>query len=233
MTNGHDEFTKRLSDYIDGELSPRAHAEIERHLESCVDCREVVVELRRVKAHAAALPVVPPELDLWDGVASRIGSGPGQLVELQQRARRRVSFTVPQLAAACITVMAMSGGMVWLAQRGDPRTDFPAISAGTNVAPRPDAPAGAHAEAVNFPDAPYENAVDDLERTLDLGRERLDAETIRVLEQNLETIDGAIEQSRRALAADPANAYLNNHLASAQQRKLALLRRAAALTVGS
>jgi hypothetical protein len=54
-----------------------------------------------------------------------------------------------------------------------------------------------------------------------------------VLEENLATIDLAIEQCRRALEADPANAYLTSHLASARQRKLALLRRATALTAGS
>jgi hypothetical protein len=55
-----------------------------------------------------------------------------------------------------------------------------------------------------------------------------------VLEENLAAIDRAIDQSRRALAADPANVYLNTHLASARQQKIALLRRASALaTMGS
>ena len=40
---------------------------------------------------------------------------------------------------------------------------------------------------------------------------------------------GAIDESRRALAQDPANIYLNNHLAKAKQQKLALLRQAAAI----
>ena len=50
-----------------------------------------------------------------------------------------------------------------------------------------------------------------------------------MLETNLRSIDQAIEQSRRALAADPANVYLNVHMAAAKKRKLALLRRATAL----
>ena len=54
-------------------------------------------------------------------------------------------------------------------------------------------------------------------------------ETVRVLENNLREIDRAIDQCRAALAADPASVYLNSHLANAQRRKLALLRRAAAL----
>ena len=53
--------------------------------------------------------------------------------------------------------------------------------------------------------------------------------TVKILESNLAAIDKAIDQSRQALAADPANVYLNNHLADARQRKLALLRRATAI----
>ena len=45
------------------------------------------------------------------------------------------------------------------------------------------------------------------------------------------TIDQAIEQSRKALRADPANVYLNSHFAASRNRKLALLRRASALAM--
>ena len=50
-----------------------------------------------------------------------------------------------------------------------------------------------------------------------------------MLQDNLDAIDRAIDQCRRALAADPANTYLNSHLADARNRKLALLRRVSAL----
>jgi hypothetical protein len=82
-------------------------------------------------------------------------------------------------------------------------------------------------------DPTYNDAVADLERRLSEGRGRLDPVTVRVLEQNLSAIDRAIDECLRALEADPANAFLNNHLVDARQRKLALLRRASALTTGS
>jgi len=127
----------------------------------------------------------------------------------------------------------MSGSLVWVAQRGDARADFPAVGA-TATAPGSTVPsAEPGVENASLVDTHYEGAVEDLEKTLDQGREQLDPETVRVLEQNLETIDQAIDQCRRALEADPANTYLNNHLAAARQRKLALLRRATALTIGS
>ena len=77
-------------------------------------------------------------------------------------------------------------------------TDFPAVLGET--LPRP---------AANFGDAAFDEAVADLQQTLEAGRGGLDAQTIRILETNLEAIDRAIEQCREALAADPANVYLN------------------------
>jgi hypothetical protein len=83
---------------------------------------------------------------------------------------------------------------------------------------------------VSFTDPNYDAAVADLEAVLAAERSHLEPETVRVIEANLAAIDKAIAQSREALAADPANMYLNSHLASARQRKLALLRRVTALS---
>lgn len=218
----HDAYTERLSDYIDGELDPRERADIDRHLAACDECRTVVKELRAVAARAATTRADrTPDRDLWAGIAARISD----------RQLRRFSFTLPQLAAAGIALMVLSGGMVWLARTGNPRMDFPTV-AGSGT--RPAAVASAPDVApVLMGDAQFEGAVEDLERILAEGRSRLDPQTVRILEQNLAAIDAAIEQSRLALEKDPANTFLNNHLAAARQRKLALLRRATALTVGS
>jgi hypothetical protein len=75
----------------------------------------------------------------------------------------------------------------------------------------------------------YAAAVADLERVLAGGRGQLDTTTIRVIEQNLKAIDRAIAQAQQALDADPANLYLNTHLAETMRRKLELLRQAATL----
>ena len=133
---------------------------------------------------------------------------------------RRISFTVPQAIAASLALMIVSGGMVWLLRAGGEQTDR-----GIVAVERPRTPM----TPANFADPQYDEAVADLERTLEVGRGRLDPETIRVLEANLQAIDRAIEQSQQALEADPANMFLNAHLATARQRKLTLLRRASAL----
>lgn len=222
MNDPHDIITARLSDYLDGDLDPSARAEVDAHLRDCVACSSVLHELRAIVEGARHLPVAPPAAELWPEVAARIAP---PVVPFHQPSARRVAFTIPQLAAAAIALMVLTGGLVYMA------LPHPGGSAPADVAAT--APEELTVSPVSLADPHYDSAVGDLERTLAEGRARLDPETVRVLEQNLATIDQAIAQSRKALEADPANVFLNSHLVSARQRKLALLRRATALTTGS
>jgi anti-sigma factor RsiW len=223
MSTTHDSIIGRLSEYIDDDLSRDERVVIEAHLATCDECRAIVSELRRIADAASRLPGTLPERDLWNGIALRVGHSAA--APAPSPSRRRFSFTLPQLAAAGIALMLTSGGLVYFL-----RPEPPALTANTSG----QSPDGVDAVMpVALVDPQYDGAVADLERTLAEGRDRLDPETIRVLEQNLDAIDKAIDQCRRALEADPANSFLNNHLVSARQRKLALLRRATALTTGS
>jgi tetratricopeptide (TPR) repeat protein len=219
-----DKWTDRLSEYIDEELTRDERAQLEAHLPACRECTATLEELRAVVSRAANLPHRAPaeDNDLWPGIEARLSAQrPGAVVPFQARAMRRFTFTLPQLVAAGLALMVMSGGGVWVLQHGGRATSMPPIAATTE--PPPSAlPAG-------LADPRYDEAISDLEQALAAGRSELDATTIKILEANLATIDKAIDDSRKALAADPANVYLNNHLADARQRKLALLRRATAL----
>ena len=154
----------------------------------------------------------PPNTDLWAGIEERIAAMGGS---------RRYTFSLPQLAAAGIALMVLSGGAVWMLRQQAIEPAAPPTQAAVIENPA--------VVPVNLADASYDEAVADLQRALEVGRSRLDPETIKVLEASLASIDQAIEQSQRALSADPANTYLYSHLAAARQRKLALLRRVSAL----
>jgi anti-sigma factor RsiW len=213
-----DQWTDRLSEYLDGELQGSERALLEAHLERCDECQETLAGLRRIVMRARSLEDRPPAADLWAGVARRIGAPPRALPAHDSR---RLSFSVPQLLAASIALAVLSAGGAWMLHPG----------VGT-VALQP-APAGGDATiipvAAPTPVQSYDAAVGDLERILTEGRGRLDSATVRVLEQNLALIDRAIVEARRAVAADSANLYLNTHLAETMRRKVDLLRQAAAL----
>ena len=224
----HEEWTDKLSDFLDGELDAAEEALVAAHLRDCPECTAVLNDLKRVVAHAQGLDARPPERDLWPGVSARID---------RVASPRRISFTLPQLAAAAALLIAVSGT---LAVKLTERRDVPAVVAQAPATSVPDATQAPVAdrttvadspvvERISFADAQYDAAVADLEKALKNGRGRLDKATIDIVEHNLQTIDQAIAQARDALAADPANGYLSGHLVEARRRKLDLLRRAAAL----
>jgi predicted anti-sigma-YlaC factor YlaD len=223
-----DQWTDRLSEYLDGELLDGERIALEAHLQTCAECSAILNDLRRVVRRARTLNDRAPSRDLWPAIAGRIGATPAaseEIVELASRRprARRWSFSLPQLAAAGIALMAVSGGAVWLLRSpGAPPVATPVTMTSletpvTNAAANPNASRS------------YAAAVADLERVLADGRGQLDSTTVRVIEQNLAAIDQAIAQAQQALDADPANLYLNTHLAETMRRKLDLLRQAAAL----
>lgn len=224
----NDQWTDRLSEYVDDELTDSERIALEAHLQSCAQCTTIVGDLRRVIRRARMLREQAPAHDLWPGIARRIGATPAphaETVDLAARRRvRRWSFSLPQLVAAGIALMMVSGGAVWLA---GVRAADPVVVSSDNVPST--TPAVVPAAVRPSASQSYAAAVADLERVLAQGRGQLDTTTVRVIEQNLAAIDRAIADAQRALEADSANLYLNSHLAETMRRKLDLLRQAAAL----
>lgn len=212
-----DTFADRLSEYLDGELSPAERAAIDAHLSHCVECRATLAELRQVIARAAAVQDSRPHRDLWPGIAERIGAPSLARVSVLTRAfTSRLSFTLPQLAAASLALMVLSGGLVWMAKSGDPRADFQPLSADTtsDVGGRQSVLTGEQ----------YDQTIAGLEKTFESKRAALDPDTLRVFDRSIAETNRAIEAGQRALAADPANADAKAQVAKARQRKLSLLR---------
>lgn len=225
----YDMWTDRLSEYVDRELPHDERVELEAHLAGCERCQDTVAVLRAVQRRAARLADRPPRQDLWPAIAALIG-GAAPVTALPAARdpvsrRRRYLFSIPQLAAAGIALATIGGGSVWLALR----SDAVVTPAPTPVASSPAPEAALVRNASVRAEQTYDAAVADLQAMLDAGRDRLDPRTVRVIEQNLAAIDSAVADAQRAITADPANAYLNTHLARTMRQKLDLLRHAATL----
>src|SRR3989441_4274875 len=204
-----DQWTDRLSDYLDGDLGVADRGALEAHLASCPACEATLVELRRVVARAQALDDRPPATDLWPAIAEQIGvsSGAHRVVSLAaHRARRRVSLTVPQLAAAAAVLLLLGSGGAYLALHRSTQDNRPLARRQTGIEP-----VTATIGWVQKTSASYDAAVAELQGALEQGRKsgRLDSATVRVLTQSLVTIDSAIVQARRGAAAAPPRAPLH------------------------
>lgn len=249
-----DRWQSRISEYIDGELTPSESRRFEQHLTDCDECLVALRELKLVVAQTSQLPLpaVPPRV--WEGLARRLegqGFGSGDGVGEGRRPVRTVanagsrifSIPTPLLAAACLTLMVFSAGAGWW-MRGSQNTDMSASApvrsvdedlginfdddliprALINTAQRSELPPEMQSAL-----SAYEASVAQLEATLVAISEQLDPMTMEVIEGNLEIIDNAIYEARVALIEDPNSGYLSAHLADSMKRKLRLLRRATRL----
>jgi anti-sigma factor RsiW len=256
----HDPWTDMMSAYIDGELAPAEAASLEQHLASCDDCNAMLAELRDVVAGANALPAGEPPRDLWPAIATAIAGPAAQasradavlsaaddiaVIRLDEarstrRARQdrhaRFSFSLPQLAAAAVVLMAIGGAAVFLLAGG--------VAPGVGVVAADETTQGAIvlssspvSESVRLVGAPpafqrFESDVATLEQALEDARSSLDPATVEVVERSLESIDLAIADAKAALDADPANPHLHRKLESTLEKKLALLSRASGVQRG-
>ncbi len=166
-----------------------------------------------------------PSRDLWQGVAARIREHQQPVVAT----RRSFTFSPAALVLAASLLIAVTSGLTWLVARqpagGNATTAGPVIQAYG----LPDESTSGQIVQANFADAQFNAAVTDLEQILRDERDRLDPRTVLVIERNLKAIDDAIQEARMALNNDPANPYLNSHLADARRRKIDLLRHATTL----
>lgn len=238
-TKEHREWTDRLSDYLEGDLSRADHDAVADHVGECGACRRVLEELREVRDSAGRLGPIEPPRDLWGGIAATIGAPvpavdtdgakvialPGTAAArpvAPGRDDRRYQLSTRQLAAASVALIAASSMVTWLVGpgTGTPVAADPVASASV-VSPVTMAATGVPLEAG------LAEELAALEAALTETESALDPNTVRVLERNLAVIEKAIDDSARALAQDPGNEFLAAHLERVYERKLAYLRDAA------
>jgi predicted anti-sigma-YlaC factor YlaD len=233
---GSHRWEARLSDYLDDELTAGERLELEDHLRGCASCAAVLEDLRAVVARAdGCAREWAPASDLWEGIRPR----------LQPRRRRAAwrraldVFTpspaapawwrVPAFAAAAILVVGLAS-LLWLggttlrpSAPGEERGPYTQGEQGAGTLHSVDrAPRALEASRE------YYDTVAHLRRVVE---ERLthDPRVVEVLDSNLAAIDGAIAGYRDALVANPADETLKRRLEQARERKVEILRQAAAL----
>jgi hypothetical protein len=209
----------RLDDFVDGELGEREFQELELHLAGCDACRRQERELRALLEQASALPrELSPSRDLWPEVAARLD--PRATLRFPLRRAAPSGWLPATLAAAAVLAVAFA----WLARTDRVADDRrQAVAAPSGIA----RPAGHSPEpgAMFEAEREYAEATTALLAALEQRRALLAPETLRAVERDLQVIDEALAEIRKALAQDPASGPLNHLLASTHQKKVKALQR--------
>ena len=202
-----------LNGLAEGILGASARVQAERHLVACETCRAEVESMRALRARLHALPrEIEPPRDLRPAM--------WQAIDAARWRERSVWAARWPLAAAALLLIAVTAVLTFALARGPARSPAVAYDAG----------APALSSVLSIADR-YETATGELQQIIAEHRDRLSPATLRILEENLRVIDGALAESRAALQADPGNGALSAILISAYERKLDVLR-AATMTTG-
>jgi anti-sigma factor RsiW len=205
--NGCRSFRPLLDDLVDGTLTHDAETSVWSHLERCPRCRQEAEDLRRLVEQArqlhAADPEPVPRRDLWPNIEQR----------LTPSGQRRPVLLV---AAAAVVAAAMGALIAMLALRQLP--EGPTLAQQTAPTSTAVVAASRTAPSLAHVDQQFRTVRSELIAVIDSRREQLPAETVAMIDDNLEIIDAALQQIRAALDADPSNTELR-HLFVATYRK--------------
>jgi anti-sigma factor RsiW len=211
----HQEIQNRLDDYVDGALPETERLDIEQHLVSCSECRQVVEETRALLAEARAFQhEVKPSRDLWPGIATRLSGREVLSIENQKQPSSRFWSHRRLLAAAAVLVVAVITLSVvrqnW--QQGlMEETSLNILAEFDQVEAESDAA-----------------SVSLFGTSQDVGSSWA-GRAVDAMGKNVQVVDGAIQDLRSALQSDPTDSRLAHRLRREYQRKTALLRQTAQL----
>lgn len=203
-----------LVDLVDGRLDPAEQRHIERHLESCADCRALVTDLRSIRASAFMLDRREPPAALWTKLQAAVAAEPKPTARILMMPIRG-SWGVWLGAAAALILATVIGLLPLLNRNAAAPVEEPEAAAEVTV----DSVAAEFAAAEEH----YQKAINDLQviATKDTGE--LDPQVAAVLQKNLTVIDQAITESRAALKTQPSNTNAQDGLFDALRTKVALL----------
>jgi hypothetical protein len=199
-------FERRLAQWDDTAAAHAASAD--PHLATCARCRALAADLSAIRTAAGALPAhrVPPAV--WERLRPMVTARPAT-------PRGAVTVGAPWLAAAAALLVAIGGALGMLVTGG-------------RVAPADEAVAQVAAD-LDAAEAHYLRAIAGLERLARMDDPALAPDVARVLQANLQALDGAIRETRAALASRPDDDVARRGLFDALDGKVALLEQTVSL----
>ena len=202
------DYEKALDDYVDGTLDERARSACDTHLTTCDRCRTLVADLGALRQAASSLEPLAPPADVWRKLSA--------LVKAERDLRPFAwGFTWQTLAASVVTLVLVAS-LSWVGARlatvNEPRVQ--ALSFGAEL---------------DQLDEHFSTTIAGLESIRQTEGVSLDTETAEVLQANITVIDGAITESRAALATEPDNQVAQESLFEALRSKVELLQDVIAL----
>jgi hypothetical protein len=208
---------KYISRSIDGDLSDRGSARLERHLAACDECRTLREDLRKIVDKAAGLETPEPSGRVWMNIRAGLTREQAAAAPGRSGAVRRPAFGLglPVLRAAGVAAVALllviTGVTIGRRLGRGPARLGPEASEKYTLAKLDEA------------EGYYQRAIKSLSEAFAAGKGTLAPQVVELFDRNLSVIDATIQACRRAVLEEPDDLEARNYLLTAYTRKLTLL----------
>ena len=202
-----------LGEAVEGTLDAGRQAQMDAHCRGCAACRELLNDLKEIRAVAASLDRYTPSPEVWRTIAAKAG------LASPKRPGREGGPQLNQLAAAAALVM-MLGAAAWFATTTNRQIRAPETAS--------DLVRNAASE-LQLAEQHYANAITALEQLTVDRDSSLDPSVAAEIAQSLQSIDRAIADSRAALKSDPNSFVAQTSLLEALRMKVSLLQETVSL----
>ena len=206
-----------ISRSVDGELSGRRAARLERHLKTCGECRALAGDLRAIAGVAPELDAPEPSDKVWKKIRTALAAPdlkPSR-AGLGHERRPFLGLGVPALrhaaVAALAVVLVVSGVFVGLRLGRQGRPEGPEASERDTLAKLD--------EAEHY----YQKAIKSLSEAFASEKGVLAPQVAELFDRNLAVIDATIRACRAAVLAEPDDLQARNFLLAAYTQKVTLL----------
>lgn len=208
-----------LADAVEGTLAAGLQTQLDAHCRGCAACRELLNDLKEIRAAAATLDRYTPSPDVWHAIAAQV-ERTAPAASLSWRNKPAALWSRVSTMAAAAALILMLGAAAWLA-RGTNRSS-PRDETASNLV-------RSAASELQLAEQHYANAITALEQ-LTVDRDNaLDPAVAAEIAQSLASIDRAIDDSRAALKSDPNSFVAQTSLLEALRMKVALLQETVSL----
>jgi anti-sigma factor RsiW len=206
-----------IGELLEESISDKDRKDLEKHLESCQDCRELLTDFQNIKTQAASLPKLEPSEAVWtnilDGVrrdrrakAVRSATTAGWWDRLFLPGRPRYAFGAA-LAMIAVIVGAIAIWKPWRSAQVVPPADGTAFTMAK----------------LEEAETHYQLAIQALTAAVDNQKNGLDPRTVASLDRNLQVIDDLILACKNAVRQEPQSVEARVYLLGAYKGKVEFL----------
>jgi len=206
---------KLIGDYLDGTLGCENNERLQKHLENCPDCRDLLRDFQGIVEQAKELPKHEPSNRVWTSILAGVEEA-GREPSVRRapkpkwsemfiyRGRAKYAW-----AAAFLLVVAVGGIVIGLR----PSKDVSGLSSQDRYT----------LAKLDEAEKHYKLAIQALNEAVGSQKNGLDPQLASVFERNLGEIDSAIQACQSAVAKEPNNLEARAYLLGAYKNKVEFL----------